>query len=236
MKLSVVLPTYNEKKNIQILIPQIQEFFKKEAIDGEVVVVDDSSPDGTAREAEKLNKKFKNVRVVLREKKEGLGAALRDGYNAAKGDIILSMDSDLSLNVKDAKKFLGMIEHGDDLVLGSRHSKDGYYEKKSFHTEIKSVISTLGNLFTRLATGVNVPDFSLNFRAMKKNVWRSIKTEEKKNAFLLEMIVRIHSKGYKIGWIPVAFKDRIYGESKMQLSRQAPLFLKKAIEYGLKYR
>ena len=87
-KVSIIIPTYKEVDNIKILIPKIESTFKD--IKHEIIVVDDSSPDGTIEAAKQLNKKYKNIRVIVRKKLEGIGAALRDGYDAAKYDLILS--------------------------------------------------------------------------------------------------------------------------------------------------
>jgi len=236
MKISVVLPTYNEKKNIEILIPSLEKLFKKNKINPEIIVVDDSSPDGTADVAFRLNKIYKNIKVVLRDKLGGLGSALRDGYNHAQGNIIISMDSDLSLDSNDIIKFIRKIESGYDLVVGSRFIQSAKYEKKSIKIRIKSVISTIGNKFTMFFLGIDVHDFSLNFRAIKKSAWDVIKTKEKNNAFLLEMIVKSKFLGLKVSEIPVIFKERSYGKSKVKLYKESIYFLKKVIEYFVIYR
>jgi dolichol-phosphate mannosyltransferase len=235
-ELSIILPTYNERENIAILIPRVEHLLKREHINGEILVVDDSSPDGTADVARELQKKYANIKVIVRQKKEGLGAALREGYNLASGRVILSMDTDLSLDEKDIQKFLEKINTGFGLVVGSRHHKKGKYERNSLKTFVKSMVSIFGNMLTRFLTGVDVQDFSLNYRAIRKDVWKSIKTSESKNVFLLEMIVKSKHAGYAIAEIPVVFKDRIYGESKMKLHEQVLPFLKKAIIYAIKYR
>jgi len=236
MKLSVILPTYNEKENIKILIPKLEQLLKNRKISAEVLVVDDSSPDGTAKVAAALNKKYKNIRVLLREKKEGIGAALRYAYDRSDGDIILSMDADLSLDVEGIPKLIRKIESGYDVVVGSRYIKSGFYEKKKIETRIKNLFSTVGNKLIIFLLNLGIHDFSLNFRAIKKPVWKAIKTKEKVNVFLLEMIVKAKYSGYKIGEIPVVFKDRRYGKSKMNLHSEAPYFLKKLLEYFISYR
>ena len=235
MDLSIILPTYNERKNISILVPQLEALCKKHKISCEILVVDDSSPDGTAQETRRLNKRFKNVRLVLRPKKEGIGAALQQGYDKAKGAFLLSMDSDLSLDNNDIPKMLNLLKEGGfDLVVGSRHLQGGGYEKKYLKTRIKSVISTAGNSFIRTFLRLLVHDFSLNFRLIKKSVWQQVSPfmEEKQHVWLLEQIYRTRHCGFKVGELPVTFKDRMYGESKTQLSKQAPLFLKRVLLFG----
>jgi dolichol-phosphate mannosyltransferase len=232
--LSIVLPTYNEKYNIKILIPQIEKAFKH--INHEIIVVDDSSPDRTAWVSEKLNEKYGNIRVIIREKKEGIGAAIREGYNNASNAIIISSDSDLSFTLPDMYRLYEKIQEGYDLVLGNRHSKDSFYESTTLKIKIKGWISKNGNRILRLITGIKINDFSANFRAIRKDVWKQINTKEKTNTLLLEMILKCKYGGLRVTEIPVTFKDRIHGESKLNLGAEAPKFLIKMFIYVLKYR
>ena len=230
--ISLVLPTYNEKDNISSLIPRLEDVIKKNKYDAEIIVVDDSSPDGTAKVAEDLGKKYGNVRVIVRKKKEGIGAAIREGYDSANGDIIMSMDVD-SLDPEDIPSFVSKINDGFDLVVGSRHRKGGVYEKKAAKTRLKKVISTAGNRFIKGITGLKLSDFTLNYRAMKKEAWKAIKTERNGSDFLVEMILKIHKKGFKVGEIPVVFKDRVAGSSKIRLFHEAKNVLSLSIKLGL---
>lgn len=238
MDLTLILPTYKERKNIEVLVPQIHKLLSsKTSYSFEIMVADDSSPDGTADAVRILAKKYKNVRLLLRTQKEGLGAALIDAYNHAKGDRIMSMDSDLAFPLEDVLKILKKIDTGYDLVVGSRHGgSQGAYEKKHLKTYIKSFVSTTGNAFTRTFLTLPVHDFSLNFRVIRRSMWKKLNVTEKNNTMLLEMIVRTRQQGGKITEVPVTFKDRIYGESKMQLSKQAPMFLKKVLQFGIRER
>jgi dolichol-phosphate mannosyltransferase len=235
MDISIVLPTYNERKNIEILIPQLEELLKKENLSGEIVVVDDTSPDGTADVAKELNKRYGNINVVVRSKKEGLGAALREGYNRALGDIIFSMDSDLPCDPNNITKFLEKLTHYD-LVVGSRHSSEGGYEMKSFKTSVKWLTSRSGNFALRLMSGIKISDFSMNVRGIRKDAWKSINTTSNSNFFMFETILLAKSKGLRISEIPFTFKDRVYGESKLKLSKEAPSFFVKAFKLSLKHR
>lgn len=237
MELVIVLPTYNEKKNIEIFIPKIEkEIFKKRKIKGEIIVVDDSSPDGTARTALKLNKKYKNIKVIIRKKKEGIGAALRCGYNAASGRLILSSDSDLSFSTNDMLRLIDKINSGYDLVVGSRHLSKKDYEKLKIKTMIKGFVSKYGNILVRVFSGIDIHDYSSNFRIIRRKVWNDIETKEKTNSILLEMIVKTAYKGYKVAEIPVKFLERKYGKSKINLFKEVPKFFIKLVYYSLKYR
>ncbi len=232
--LSIVLPTYNEKDNIKILIPEIKKTF--EHINHEIIVVDDSSPDGTARVSEELNEKYGNIRVIVREKKEGIGAAIREGYNNANNSIILSSDADLSFLLSDTYRLYEKIQEGYDFVWGSKYSKGSFYEPTTLEARIKKWVSKNGNRIFRFTTGIKTSDFTANLRAIRKDVWRQIRTQEKTNTFLMEMILKCKYGGFKVTEIPVTFNARVYGESKMNLGIEAPKFLIKMVIYVLKYR
>tara|TARA_B100000315_G_C14580557_1_gene590256 strand:+ start:1036 stop:1785 length:750 start_codon:yes stop_codon:yes gene_type:complete len=232
--LSIVLPTYNEKENLKILIPGIERTF--EHINHEIIVVDDSSPDGTAKAAEELGKKYCNLKVIVRKKKEGIGAAIREGYNNAEKTIIFSSDSDLSFTLNDMYRLYEKMQEGYDLVWGSKYSKGSFYEPKTLKGKIKKLASKSGNIIIRFASGIEANDFTANLRAIRKDVWKQIKTQEKTNTFLMEMILKCKYGGLRVTEIPITFKARIYGESKFNLSVEPPRFLIKMIKYVLMYR
>ena len=219
---SVILPTYNESKNINKLIPEI----RKEFPESEIIVVDDNSPDQTAKVAESLGAK-----VILRENKEGIGAALKVGYIAAKNNVIVSMDADCSISVKDIYKLLGQLKY-NDLVVGSKYSKDS--QAKGFKSKKQMILSYLGNQFFITLFRLPVDDVTLNFRALTKETFNCLSLEEKTNVFLLEMIIEAKSKGKKIGQIPIIFSERYYGESKTNLKILFPLYLKFLMKQILK--
>ncbi|MBL7147194.1 MAG: glycosyltransferase [Nanoarchaeota archaeon] len=236
LDISIVLPTYNEKKNISILIPQLEDILKRKGLKGEILVVDDSSPDGTALVAKELNKKYGNIQVIIRPKKEGIGAALREGYNTAQGKLIFSMDTDLSFDPNIMPKILKRLGEGYDLIVGNRYSSKEDYEAKTINVKAKRFVSRFGNKFLRFITGIDIHDFSTNFRGMKRKVWQKIKTREKTNSLLFEMIVLTDYHGFKVGEQSIVFKDRIYGESKLNLAKEAPKFLLKALSLSLRSR
>ena len=232
---SVVVPTYNEKENIGILVNQI-----KKALEGrlfEIIVVDDSSPDGTWKIVKKMEKEDSRVRLIEREMERGIGSALRRGYNAAKNDVIISIDADLSFNTGDIKRFLNKIEKdGFDFVVGCRHRKEKAYETKQLSTKLKKMISRYGNTFIRAYSGIPINDYSANFRAIKRSVWEKLKTEDNTNSVLAEMIIKAHYAGFKVCEIDVEFKERKFGQSKINLYIEAPKFMAKVLKHVAKER
>jgi len=234
-ELSIILPTYNEQENIDILIPEIEETFK--GVEFEVIVVDDSSPDRTADHVLALNKLYGNIKLITRPKKEGIGAALVEGYNYARGKIILSSDSDLSFSVKDMKTLFERVKEGNDLVVGCRHAiKGSSYEMKGWLVVIKGLLSKSGNYVLSFLSGMNIHDFSANFRAIRKDCWERLKIEEKTNVMLLEMIIKAGHMGMRIAEVPVSFKDRLYGASKLNMFIEIPKAMVRSIHYIIVYR
>ena len=159
-----MIPTYNEAGNIERLITQILKL--NDSIG--CVIVDDNSPDGTKDAVLNLKKKFPNLNLLLRDKKEGIGAALRAGYNIAKGEYILSSDTDLSFKVSDMEKLYDKLDSGYDLVVGSRYAQGGYYEKKNTRTIMKGFVSYFGNKFFSFVFGIPVSDFSASTQSAKR--------------------------------------------------------------------
>ncbi|MBI4919681.1 glycosyltransferase [Candidatus Azambacteria bacterium] len=228
-KLSVVLPTYNEEKNIEIFIPQIEEEFQNELL--EIIVVDDNSNDGTKKLLAELNDKFGNIKLISRPKLMGIGSAIRDGYNAAIGEYILSSDADLSFQVGDMRRLYEKLNEGYDLVLAYRHGNKGGYERKKLFVKIKYMFSRFGNFAVRNISGLGVRDVSANFRIIRRAGWHKIQTVENTNSLLFEMIVKAKRKGLKIAEIPITFSERRFGKSKLNILKEAPKFLVKFIKY-----
>ncbi len=228
-KLSVVLPTYNEEKNLEIFIPQIEEEFKSVSL--EIIVVDDNSQDGTKELLETLNNKFKNIKLISRSGLMGIGSALRDGYNNSQGDFILSSDADLSFKVDDMRRLYEKLNEGYDLVLAYRHGEGGSYEKKTIGVKIKYFFSWFGNFVVRNISGLDIRDVSANFRIIRRDTWLKLNTVENTNSLLFEMIIKAKRRGLKITEIPVTFSERRFGKSKLNMLKEAPKFLIKFIKY-----
>jgi dolichol-phosphate mannosyltransferase len=216
--LSIILPTYNESENLKKLIPEIEQKFPK----SEIIVVDDNSPDGTAEVAQKLGAK-----VILRKKKEGIGAALKEGYNNASNEILVSMDADCSIHVGDIDRLIEKLD-SCDLVVGSKYSKGS--RAKGFSSRRQKILSYWGNKFFIILFRLPVDDITLNFRAMRKVTWQKLNLRQKSNVFLLEMLLESKLKKFRIGQIPIFFSDRFYGKSKTNLKVLFPLYFKFLLE------
>ncbi len=229
--ISIVLPTYNEAKNLEILIPEIEEEFGKSLL--EIIVIDDNSQDGTKELLDSLNKKFGNIKLISRPGLMGIGSALRDGYNSSRGKFILSSDADLSFVVEDMRRLFETIKEGYDIVLGYKVKyKPLKQEYKPLWVRVSYLISQVGNLTVKNVSSMkNIRNFNTNFRSLRRSKWLEIKTVEDGHFFLFETIFRILKKGAKLAEIPVIFYDRKFGDSKMNFLTEASKYLFKLIRY-----
>jgi dolichol-phosphate mannosyltransferase len=217
MKVSVVVPTYNEKENVGVLIPRVFEVFKASKINGSVIVVDDNSPDGTAAEVRRLMKKYP-ISLIERDRKMGLGSAYIAGFKRAleqKADMVFEMDADLSHDPSAMPAFIAKANSGFDVVVGSRLVAGGRVVGWGMH---RKAVSFFGNSIGRLIAGIGVSDLTSGYRVYKKDVLKGIeldKVESKSYDFQLEMLARSAKNDFKVGTVPIVFHDRIRGESKL---------------------
>lgn len=219
-KIVVILPTYNERGNISLLIEKIEaEFEKLDDYQSYILVVDDNSPDGTAEEVLKLSKKYKNI-MLITGKKQGLGAAYVRGMRYAVGkmqaDIFFEMDADLSHDPALIPLFVSELEKGADFVIGSRYIKGGSIPA---HWGIdRKFFSIVGNLIARFGLMLlRVRDWTSGYRVMTKEVFSHIQDRLEKYTgytFQIALLHRAIQKGFNISEIPLNFIDRKYGQSK----------------------
>ncbi len=234
--LSIILPTYKERKNLEVFIPQIEEEFRD--VPSEIIVVDDGSKDGTTELLAALNSKFKNIRFIERPGLMGIGSALRDGYNAAEGEYILSSDADLSFSVPDMRALYKKIKEGYDFVLGYKIESSApqatEMQHVSFQLYLKHIVSKLGNWLIRRVSGIkNLKNFNTNFRIIRRSKWNELKVIEDRNFFLCEMILKANQRGFTMTEIPVSFHNRKFGSSKMILSKEMRRSLIKLLQYTI---
>jgi len=210
-KLLVVIPTYNEKENIVKLISEILKLKLS------ILIVDDNSPDQTADTVNNFFKNNKNVNVLKRKQKLGLGSAYRDGFNwGIKNNFnyLVEMDADFSHQVNDLKK---MIENKSEnrLVIGSRYIPGGEIVGWSKRREL---LSKFANKFVKFLTSSKVNDSTSGFRIYSKQVLEKIdysKTTSNGYSFQIEMTLIAVDKGVDVIEVPITFLERAIGKSKM---------------------
>ena len=215
MKITVIIPTYNEIENIDSMLRAVRSAVP----DAELLVVDDNSPDGTGQQAEKTAKEIGRVRVLHRPGKEGLGTAYRDAFKLVLDgdtDVIITMDADFSHDPQTIPLFLRAINNGAEIVVGSRYIKDGMSVNWPLH---RLLLSKWGNRYTAFMLKIKVRDCTTGFRGYTARSMRKIeilKTISQGYAFASETLFRASMRGEKqIVEVPIIFHDRKYGKSKM---------------------
>ncbi len=215
MKYLVIIPTYNEAMNIEKLIDKIL----KQSEDIDILVVDDNSPDGTASIVEKIMVKNKKVNLLKREKKSGLGRAYVAGFKWALEkeiyDYIFEMDADFSHDPDELHLFFDAIKEGYDVVCGSRYING----LRVLNWDLKRLFLSLGgNIYARIITGVKLTDLTGGYNCYSKKVLTSINLDKISSngySFQIEMKAKSYYKGFKIKEVPITFRDRYEGTTKM---------------------
>lgn len=216
-RIRVVLPTYNEADNLEPLLHAL--FDAVPQVDG-VLVVDDSSPDGTGEIADRLAAADPRVAVLHRARKEGLGPAYVAGFErvlAEGAEVVIQMDTDFSHDPADVPRLIAAIE-GADLALGSRYVAGGGVGEWG---RLRRAISRGGSTYARLWLGVEVRDLTGGFKCFRREVLEAIKPGSVGAlgyAFQVETTYRAVLAGFRVVEVPIVFNDRRVGESKMSRS------------------
>jgi len=208
----VVIPTYNERENIQRVLPQVLA-----ATECDVVVVGDDSPDGTAAAVEAMAAADPRVHLVNHRPKLGIGPAYKEGFRAAlalEPEFIVQMDADLSHPPAMLPELLALAREAD-LVLGSRYVRGITVVNWPI---ARLLISYFGNWYVRAVTGMPVRDATGGFKCWRRDALRAIAPERVRSngyAFQIETTYRVWARGLSIREVPIVFVDRVAGESKM---------------------
>lgn len=214
MNLWVVVPTYNERENIDQLLARCFAL----PLELTVLVVDDSSPDGTAERVGELKAVYPRLRLFKRAGKLGLGSAYRDGFSIALqngGEILGEMDADMSHAPEDLLKLISAVKEGADVVIGSRRVKGGRVDGWGL---VRRFTSWGAMTTARLALGLKTLDVTAGFRlytrqALEKIPWQAAKSDG--YAWQEEMLYLCEKAGLRIVEVPVVFVDRKHGKSKL---------------------
>ena len=208
MDLSVVIPTYNERERLAELIHTITSTFRSAGIRGEVIVVDDNSPDGTGEVANQLAQQDDNVKVIHRPGKLGLGSAVIKGFSAAQGNVLGVMDADFGHPPALLPHMLDEIRKDADFVVASRYIPGG--STRGWSTS-RLILSRLGCRLARPLTPVR--DATSGFFLVKRPVIHNTQLSAVGFKICLELLVRGHA--HAVVELPYVFTNRIIGESKM---------------------
>jgi dolichol-phosphate mannosyltransferase len=214
MRVTICLPTYNERDNLEPMLRAIGDVLPD---GGQVLVVDDNSPDGTGELADNLAPELGFVEVLHRSRKEGLGRAYVAGFQralAAGAELVLTMDCDFSHDPGDVPRLLEASRQAD-LVLGSRYVAGGRVENWG---PLRRFVSSGGSLYARTLLGVGIRDLTGGFKCYRRKVLEAIDLETITStgyAFQIETTYRALRSGFRVQEIPITFADRETGTSKM---------------------
>jgi len=206
LKLSVVIPVYNEKKTLNELILRVEAV----SIDKEVIIVDDASTDGTRDLLKKYEKK-EGFEVIYQPKNKGKGAALRAGFEIVKGEVIIIQDADLEYNPKDFHVLLEPIfDKRADVVYGSRFLGGSHRVLFFWHYIANKFLTTLSNMFTN----INLTDMETGYKAFRREVIESISLKSNRFGFEPEFTMKVAQRKFVIYEVPISYDGRDYSEGK----------------------
>ncbi len=215
MKDIILMPTYNERENVKLIIPKIFSLLPNINI----MVIDDNSPDGTTQTVESLMHRYQNLSLLKRQRKTGLGDAYKDAIGRIIADkevrLVITMDADGSHDPDYLPDLLAEITD-NDLVIGSRYIKGGGIEKWEYW---RRLLSKFGNLYSKFLTGMKINDFTAGFMCIRKELLERVNFDEIGStgyAFLIEFkFYCINKLRAKVKEIPIIFKERGREESKI---------------------
>jgi glycosyltransferase involved in cell wall biosynthesis len=210
VKLSIVIPVYNEAQTVDQLLDMVLRV--DTGLATELIVVDDSSTDGTRAVLERAKEKHSNVVLLFHEKNQGKGAALRTGFAATTGDIVLIQDADLEYDPKEYPHLLQPILDGHaDVVFGSRFLGGGAHRVVFFwHYVGNRIITMLSNMMTNL----NLTDIEVCYKVFRKEVLQDVVIHEDRFGFEVEITAKVARKKWRIYEVPISYYGRDYAEGK----------------------
>ena len=201
MKISVLIPAYNEKENLEELLNHIHKFREKEDIDWEFIIIDDGSTDGSFELLKKLHGRYPYIKVIKHRRNFGLTEALLTGLHHSTGDALVFFPADLQFRLEDVKKMVDKMEEGYDLVAGK---KKGKYEKK--------FVSSIYNLLSKKLFNINVSDMN-SIKVMKREILELLPHRKGWHRYIIPLA---HEYGYRMAEVQVRLYPRMRGKSKFK--------------------
>jgi len=228
MKLSIIIPVYNEEKTIEKIVNKVEKV-KIKNVKKEIIVINDASKDKTAEILKRISKKYKNIKIFSHKTNKGKGAAIRTGLKYFMGDIIVIQDGDLEYNPEDFKRLIKPILEGKTkVVYGSRLLG----EERGFNVPLHYIGNRFLSLITALLYFRRITDMETCYKMMTKDVINSLKLKARRFDFEPEITAKIIKKGYKIIELPIVYNCRSFQEGKKITWKDGI----KALYYLLKYR
>jgi len=211
MKLTIIIPCFNENKYIETIMESI---YSQPISDKQIIVVDDCSNDGTTEKLKKFKAEGKIHNLIIHETNKGKGAAIRTALNEVKGDIIIIQDADLEYNPKDYSKLINPIINGHaDVVYGSRFLGGGDNAHRVlyfWHRVANAILTTFSNILSDM----NLTDMETGYKAFKKEALENIKLQEDRFGFEPEITIKLAKKKLRFFEVGVSYNGRTYQEGK----------------------
>ena len=208
IKLSIILPVYNEEENVPVIYEELKSVLDKINKNYEIIFIDDGSTDKTFEVLEKLHKKNPKVKIIKFRKNFGQSAALQAGFDNCRGEIVVSMDSDLQNNPRDIPKLIEKLDEGYDCVCGWRHKREDSFSKK--------VLSKIASLMRRPLIGTDLHDFGCTFRVYKKDCVKELELYGEMHRYIPPML---RWKGFRVSEMEVNHRKRLHGKTKYNCKR-----------------
>jgi len=231
-KLSIIIPCYNEKNTIEIILKRIiQNLNNYKFLNYEILIVDDCSKDGTIQILKQLENDNKII-IHFHDKNLGKGAAIHTALKHLTGEVVIIQDADLEYDPSDYHKLLTpFFEANADIVYGSRFLGGGKYSRVHFfwHYLANKILTFICNLFTNL----NLTDMETGYKVFKSSALKSISLKEKTFSFEPEVTIKLAKKKFKFFEVPIAYNGRSYDEGKKIALKDAFIALKTIILYSL---
>jgi len=226
VKISVVIPTYNEEANVPILLQKTHGILQIAGYAHELIVVDDGSTDATRTRILSLAASIPEILLIPRDNEKGLASAMVRGYNEARGEYLAAMDADLAHDPEHLPEILKLLDSGEaDFVIGSRYVSGSSFEGKPLLNKITSLV---GQFLVKIILRIKVKDTSNNYRVFRRAVWEKIKNHlhPDGNIMLTEIVYAATKNNFVIREIPIIYRERRAGKSKLNIFKETIRFFK----------
>lgn len=224
LDLSVIIPCHNELHNIPILLSRLVKVFKRNNINGEIIVVDDNSTDDTSAKVTEIAGKYPFIKLIKRRDGIcGVGLTLKEGFRQAMGKVVITMDGDLSHDPADIPRFMKEIAGGAELVIGARYKISG---GEADMPASRWFISGGYNNLARLLFGTKLSDLTTGYRAIRKNALDKLGLKADGFAIHAEIHLKALNRNLKIAQIPIVYHRRLGGTSKLRYLKVGFSYLK----------
>ena len=207
MKVTVVMPVYNECNTIEEIVARVQAV----PLEKEIIIVDDASNDGTHEKLKAIDKSYENVKVIFQSHNRGKGAALREGFKSATGDVIIIQDADLEYDPREYPTLLEPILDGRaDVVYGSRFLSGPHRVLYFWHYVGNKFLTILSNAMNN----INLTDMETCYKVFRKEVLETMKIRSNRFGFEPEFTAKVAKKKFRIYEVPISYSGRTYEDGK----------------------